>query len=311
MKKRYLVTGASGLLGSNLTLLSPERWDVVALARTHPIVTPPKNVRAREADLLSTNLPSLLDPFLPLDGIIQTVANTNVNGCQSDPEGAKAVNAQIAMELSDYALANGIHLVHISTDHLFDGVRGDYKETDEPRPINVYAQTKLDAETYIRESNPGASIVRTNFFGYNMQPKNDLAGWMCGELAAGNPIRLFRDVSFSPLLVNDLVSALIEIAERKLAGVLHVTASDHCSKLDFGYELAKAFHFDTNLITAISVDEADFSVPRPKNMSMDSTRAQQLLKTPLLPVRASIERYRQLAKTNYARKIKQMANPSS
>lgn len=306
--KRVLITGASGLLGSNLIYTNPAKWHCIAISNTHPFKNPPADVAPIRADLLAQPLEAVFDPFLPLDCIIHTAANTNVDQCEKEPAAANALNTGLAYRIAQYAHRNNIHLVHISTDHIFDGKSGNYSEADLPNPINEYAKTKLAAEECILRIHKARSmIVRTNFFGYNMQNKNDLAGWMCSKLGNKEPIRLFRDVYFSPLLVNALISAIVEIVEKETTGLLHIAAADGCSKYEFGLMLASAFNFDPGLITPISIDESDLSVARPKNMTLNTGAAKALLTTALPKVAQSIERYRELSANGYENGIKQMA----
>lgn len=307
MQKRVLITGASGLLGSNLILLRPDNWECVAIAHQHPIQKPPAGVTTAQIDLLAHPLEDVLDQYLPLHSIIHTAALTNVDQCEREQEFTKAFNTDLAERMARYAQARDIHLTHLSTDHIFDGKKGNYQEGDAPNPINHYAATKLAAEEAIlRTHRDNSAIIRTNFFGYNMQEKNDLAGWMRAKLAAGEPVRLFRDVYFSPLLVNYLVSAMVEVVEREITGVLHLASPDHCSKYDFGIMLARTFNFDTTLITSISVDDSGLAVPRPKNMTLNTGAAQTRLSIPLPAIVQSIAEYKNLAQQGYEQKLKQM-----
>ncbi|MBI4135784.1 SDR family oxidoreductase [Candidatus Uhrbacteria bacterium] len=306
-KRRVLITGASGLLGSNLILLNPGKWHCIAVNNAHPFTNIPADTTQIRADLLTERLETLLDPLLPLHAIIHTAANTNVDQCEKEPVLAKALNTDLALRIAEYARKHNIHLVHISTDHIFGGKIGNYSERDIPNPINEYAKTKLAAEeSILRVYKERSLIARTNFFGYNMQNKDDLAGWMCSKLKNKKSIRLFRDVYFSPLLVNSLISAIVEIIERTTTGVLHIAAGDGCSKYAFGLMLAQRFRFDPNLIVPISISESDLTVARPKNMTLDTALARTFLTTPLPTIAESIEHYYELSATGYERVIKKM-----
>jgi len=307
---RVLITGASGLLGSNLLFLRPTSWNVVALTNRHSVRRMLAGVEIVQADLTRQRVEDVLKSIGPLDAIVQCIAHTNVDGCEQEPDHAKALNTDIATQIHAYAQDHGVHLVHISTDHVFDGLRGNYQETDEAHPLNIYAKTKLAAEKHILQSGIGKNvIIRTNFFGYNMQEKQDLAGWMYEALSKNKPISLFTDVIVSPLLVNALVSVIIEIVSKGLTGLLHIAASDACSKYAFGLMLANAFSFNTELITPVSIDDSDLQVLRPKNMSLNTDRAQSLLTTHLPTVQESLEWYRQLRIAGYQDAIRALCFP--
>lgn len=306
-KRRVLVTGASGLLGSNLVLLHPAWWDMVALTNEHSIDRPPPGVTCARANLLVQPIDSALTPLLPLDAIIHTVALTDVDRCEREPEYAMALNTDLSAAVAAFARRHDIHLVHISTDHIFDGREGDYTETSTARPMNAYARTKLAAEERILQAGTQSAIVRTDFFGFSLRDRPDLAGWVCSALARREPIRLFHDARFSPLLANALVSALIEIVDRHLTGVLHVAAADGCSKEEFGRLLAHAFQLSTNSIMSISLDDAGLTAPRPKDITLNTSATRTRLSTPLPTVAQNIEWYRQLVQAGYDRAMREMA----
>jgi len=155
---RILVTGASGLLGLNLSL---------GMAGTHPIVGVDRSKLAGtpfeliKADLLEPGVCSrLLDQVHP-DAIIHTAANANVDACESDPRGARLLNAEFPGQLAELCAKRGVRLIHISTDAVFDGAKdGLYTEDDAPNPLGIYAQTKLDGERAVLSVNPDAAVAR-------------------------------------------------------------------------------------------------------------------------------------------------------
>lgn len=307
-KRRVLITGASGLLGANLVHCASTRWAITAITSAHPILSPPPGVVSIRADFLTEKLAQILSSHAPFDAIIHTAASTDVNRCEREPAFAKALNTDLAIAVARYASARGIHLVHISTDHIFDGRTGNYDVVSPPHPVNVYAATKLAAEDGVRAAGGVHTIVRTNFFGFNMQEKQDLAGWMCTQFVQHAPMRLFTDVRFSPILVQSLVVALMEIVERRMTGTLHVAAADGCSKYEFGMALARTFGYTTECVTPGSVDDAGFDVPRPKDMTLDTRAAQAVLSAPLPTVAESIAQYHALSVGGYAQMVRRMAH---
>src|SRR5206468_3889008 len=108
-------------------------------------------------------------------------------------------------------------------DSVFDGRRGKYSETDQPAPLNVYARSKWQAEQKVAERYPAAVIARVNIYGWNAQEKLSLAEWFLRRFAEAEYVPGFTDVIFCPILVNDLASVLLQMLERGLNGLYHVT----------------------------------------------------------------------------------------
>ncbi|GAJ11079.1 unnamed protein product, partial [marine sediment metagenome] len=120
----------------------------------------------------------------------------------------RRINAIASTFIARQAEQTGAHLIHISTDSVFDGTRGNYNEKDIPNPVNVYAKTKLEAEQKVMSILPAACIVRTVIYGWNYQNKFSLAEWIIHKLSHREKLRAFKDVLFSPILVNDLAEIL-------------------------------------------------------------------------------------------------------
>ncbi|MEO7366399.1 MAG: sugar nucleotide-binding protein, partial [Gemmatimonadaceae bacterium] len=155
--------------------------------------------------------------------------------------------------------------------------RGLYSEDDVPAPVNVYARSKLDGERAVRESMPGALVVRTNFIGLPAHPGAGLGDWIASSIEAGTPIRGFDDVIFSPLLATTLAQLLFDMMDANLTGLFHLGARDSVSK----YELAVAIerelgNLDPKIERAFSSDQP-MAVRRPLDTSLLSTRAENAL----------------------------------
>ena len=172
---RVLITGASGLLGGNLLYLLPQTWEILGLAN-HAYLNPSfARINVRRANLFSwkneIEINAFLHDFEPAV-IIHCAALTNVDKCEIDRAEAHELHVEVTKSIAAYSASNNVHLVHISTDHIFDGEKGGYAETDQPQPLNYYAQTKWEAEQAVLESGAEAAIVRTIFFfGFNVQEK--------------------------------------------------------------------------------------------------------------------------------------------
>lgn len=241
MGMKVLITGASGLLGANLTLAAMDRGHTVtALYHSHPLSA--HGLRARCISLLHVGSPYNIVWEETPDVLFHCAALTNVDHCEGHPQQALEHNAQITWTLASNMRAYGKgKFIHISTDQVFNGQKeGLYQESDAPCPINIYSATKLMAEAAARYA-PNHLIVRTDFYGWNMQDKFSLAEWVLDRLQQGLTVPGFVDVSFTPIYVGTLVEKLLDLAEMEAHGLLHLGGSEACSKYLFACWLAEEF----------------------------------------------------------------------
>jgi dTDP-4-dehydrorhamnose reductase len=271
---RLLVTGVSGLLGLNLALQARDRHQVTGVlsggrAAAQPGMTPFDTL---QADLTCPGeVERVLDAVQP-DVVVNCAALTELDACELDPEKAYRLNTQLPRCLAEQAARKGARLVHISTDAVFDGTRGDYSEEDAPNPINVYARTKLDGERAVADANPDALVARVNFYGWSWQQHRSLAEFFFWNLFAGKTVKGFADVIFTPLLVNDLVEILLRMIHLRLSGLYHAVSCEAISKYAFGKLLAGHFGFDPDLVQPSSWQEAGLKAPRGRVLSLRSEK---------------------------------------
>jgi dTDP-4-dehydrorhamnose reductase len=263
---RILVTGASGLLGLNLSLQMTGTHTIVGVDRSKLGNTPFDLV---QADLLEAGACSrLLDQVRP-DALIHTAANANVDSCESDPDGAQRLNAELPGELAEACARRGVRMIHISTDAVFDGTKdGPYLEDDTPNPLGVYAQTKLEGERNVLSANPSAMVARVNFFGWSLSGKRSLVEFFYNKLSAGQDCNGFTDVWFCPMFVGDLAGTLVRMLDKGLSGLYHAVGSESLTKFDFGVRVARQFGFDEGLVHPISVEESGLAAKRSHNLRL-------------------------------------------
>jgi len=268
-----LVTGASGLLGLNLSLLAvAQGFKVTGWVHTRGLKYAPFSIQ--RVDLCELDSIAARITEIKPDLIIHCAALANLEAAEADPGLAQRLNSDAAGRLAQIAAERQINLVHISTDAVFNGQRGDYTEEDEPSPLGVYAQSKLAGELAVREANPSAIIARVNFYGWSLSGERSLAEFFFNNLQAGNPIKGFTDVLFCPLYVAQLADILLEMVVKKLYGVYHVLSAESLSKYAFGLAIARRFGFNENLITPISVQNADLLAPRSPNLTLKVDKLQ-------------------------------------
>ena len=303
--RRILITGASGLLGANLVLDAVGRYEVTPVSHQQRVEWP--GVESLQADLAQAGAASELLGLVRPDWVIDCAAATDVDACEADPPMAFRLNRDMAGQVAMAARSVGARLAHISTDAVFDGERGGYVEGDQPNPINVYGQSKLEGERAVRAADPDALIVRTNIFGWTSQGKRSLAEWFVGHLEAGRGCRGFTDIFVSPILVNDLSEFLFRMLEAGLQGLYHVAGGDCVSKYQFGVTIARTFGLEAELIEPVRVETSELRAPRGRRLCLRGQRIERELGIRLPPAREGLARFKALREEGRPADLRQMA----
>jgi dTDP-4-dehydrorhamnose reductase len=300
-----LVTGASGLLGSNLILTGVKSGlEIGAVTNRHRICL--AGARTRQIDLRDAGaVHSAIREAKP-SAIIHCAAETSLDAAERDPEAARHINVEASGTLAAAAADLGAKFVYISTDAVFDGTRSWNKETDPVHPLSAYGQTKYEGEIASLQAHPGALIARINIYGWNALPKHSLAEWMLGKLETGETFPGFTDVYFCPMLVNDVADVLFEMLARKLKGVYHVCGSERISKFEFGVRIARAFGFDEKLVKRASVHNAPLVAQRALDISMATERVASATGRRMPSADEGLRRFAGLRSNGYLAELKAM-----
>ncbi len=274
-KPRLLLTGGSGLLALNWACAMRNRWDVVLGMHQHRAQL--AGVDACGLDLQDpTQLGRQLDSLSP-DLVVHTAGLTSVDRCEESRESARQANAVIARNVCEATAKKNIVLIHISTDHLFAGERPCYSEQEPVQPINEYGRSKALAEEWVQAACPKSLILRTNFFGWGHRYRQSFSDWLIYNLRAGKPLTLFDDVYFTPILADRLALAAHELIEKGASGIFNLVGPTRLSKYEFGLRVSEHFSLPTSLISRGQLSLATLLAPRPRDMSLDSSKAQQVL----------------------------------
>lgn len=300
---RLLITGVSGLLGINLALEAVMKgYQVTGIAHHHALQNVPFNVRLVDLAHISEVGP-LLESCHP-DAIIHCAAIANLEAAEANPEMAQLVNRELPGHLAAEARRRNCQFIQISTDAVFDGLKGDYSETDLPNPQSVYARTKLDGEHAVADACPDAMIARVNFFGWSLSGQRSLAEFFFYNLSAGQHLMGFRDIFFCPLEVTNLAKLLLYSLENKLNGLYHVVSRECLSKYAFGVAVARKFGLDETLINSVSVFESSLVARRSPNLSMRVEKITRALHTSLPDQVDGLDHFYKAYQANYPQKIK-------
>jgi len=276
---KLLVTGASGLLGLNLALEAMSTHEVIGVDRGKLANTP---FEVLKADLLDAGVLDLVLDAAKPDWVIHCAALADLEACEADPELARRLNAQQPGELAAACAKRKIRLIHISTDAVFDGLNeGFYTEDDDPAPLGVYSQTKLDGERAVLAANRRAIVARVNFYGWSLGGKRSLAEFFFHNLKNGKSMSGFTDVVFCPMMVNDLARVLLLMLERKLSGLYHAVGPQSMSKYQFGVEIARKFGLRESEISPKSILSSSLLARRSHNLSLSTHKLSTDLGQPL------------------------------
>ena len=276
---RVLLTGAAGFLGSKLLELLLERgYDVVAVFHVRELgVEHPRLVKVR-GDLAEVELP-------PADLAIHAAAMTDVDKCEVERGACWRANV-----LATRRVAKRAPTIYISTDYVFPGDRGMYREDDVPAPVNYYGLTKLLGEEAVLAS--GGWVVRTSGVYGVGGGKKSFPEAVVERLSRGEEVTAAADQRYSPTysgLLAQAVAELLEIEERPQ--VLHV-AGPPLTRHQFAMAVADAFGLPKDLIKPVSAEQLKWAARRPRDSSLDTAAARRVLKTPFYDLELSLAMFK-------------------
>ena len=264
---KILVTGSNGLLGQKLVQLLAEKDNIQLLATSKG----ENRVKSKEGyqyqSLDITNKEEVLtvvSVFQP-DAIINTAAMTNVDACESDKELCWDLNVNAVKYFIEAAGLNDSHFIHLSTDFVFDGEAGPYKEDDQPKPLSYYGESKYQAEKLLQASTIKWSIARTIIV-YGIvddMSRSNIVLWAKDALEKGNPLNIVDDQFRSPTLAEDLAMGCYLIAVKKAEGIYHLSGKDVMSILDLVYRVADFYGLDKSVIAPIKSGSLNQAAKRP------------------------------------------------
>ncbi|SKB89806.1 SDR family oxidoreductase [Daejeonella lutea] len=266
--KRILVTGSNGLLGQKLTDISllDEEIELIATAvgeNRHPVKS---GYIYEEFDIRDGGrLSELIEKYRP-DAVINTAAMTNVDTCEAERSICKSLNVDAVATMSSVCEKNDVHLIHISTDFIFDGEDGPYAEDAEPNPLSYYGETKLQAEELLKLSKGRWTILRTIIV-YGIvsdMSRSNIVLWAKGALEKGLPINVVNDQWRMPTLAEDLALACILAVKKEAQGVYNTSGKDLMSILEIVERVADFYELDKSLINPISAESLNQAAKRPK-----------------------------------------------
>ena len=275
MNSTVLITGGSGLLALNWALTIRDRYSVTLGLHKRDVSL--AGVQTGQIDLESVDqLVSALKAVQP-QMIIHTAGFTSVEGCEAKPDLAQHINVELAVNVARACSKLGLQLVHISTDHLFSGESSFVDETHPVEPRNVYGRTKAEAEFRVLEVHPQALVIRTNFYGWGPSYRRSFSDVVIEALRSGKELPLFKDVFYTPILIETATQAVHDLINLKASGLFHVVGDERISKYEFGLKIAEEFSLDPSLINPGFLTDQVSLVQRPRDMSLSNKKTCNLL----------------------------------
>lgn len=292
IKPRILLIGATGLLGSSWAQFAKGAYEVIG------------TLHEREHRLAGVNYCHLnLDDCNKLKSTIvetraQIVINcmgmTNVDECEVNPERAHYCNVVLAENIAISCATTKVKFVHISTDHVFDGSQAMRTETDVTEAVNTYARTKILGEERVLRACPNALIIRTNFYGIGTYYRRSFSDLILDKLRSHQPIYLFTDAFFTPILMENLFEDTHSLLDGKECGIFNVVGDVRVSKFEFGVSVAKVFNLDESLIRpSLLTDRKDLTL-RPLDLSLSNDKLYSVIDKVRCSLRAELAQLKQL-----------------
>jgi dTDP-4-dehydrorhamnose reductase len=299
--KRILICGANGLLGQRLSLMlsTQNDYEVLNTSVERSFVHDNKLFDYNQLDITNrSDVKSLISSFQP-NVILNAAAATNVDWCESNREEAWKVNVTAVENLAEATRKVGAHLIHVSTDYIFDGKNGPYDETTKPNPLGYYGKTKLASENVVRSAEIHHTIVQTIvLYGSGIGVKANFALWVINSLKAGKQIQVVDDQFGNPTYVGDLALGMIKSFELNREGIFHIGGGDQLSRYAFAIEVAAIFGFDATLIKRIKTSDLAQASPRPMISGFITLKAETQLGMHFLTAREGLMLLKHELQTN-------------
>jgi len=269
-KKTILVTGSNGLLGQKLIHALRHRKDItlIASSKGENRISETSGYIYEALDITSEdNTHRVISKYLP-HTIIHTAAMTNVDACEINQKECFEINVKGTENLIKSAESikeHSPHFIHLSTDFIFDGKSGPYKEEDIPNPLSWYANTKLQSEKIVMQSKLNWAIARTIIvFGTAEKiSRTNIVLWAIENLKNNKELNIVNDQYRTPTLAEDLADACIRIADKNAGGIFHISGKDFMSIYEMVIRIANYFNYDASLVKPISSEGLKQPAKRP------------------------------------------------
>ena len=278
---KILVTGSNGLLGQKLLhrLVEDENIEVIATSRGENRVSRSQKYTYLSLDITSQKEVEKVVFDQSPDIVINTAAMTNVDLCEDEQELCDKINVDAVNFLANTCASINAHLIHISTDFIFDGLDGPYSEDDMPNPISYYGLSKLKSEEILYNHNVDWTILRTIIVfgvGENLS-KGNIVLWAKGALEKEEELNIIDDQFRAPTLAEDLAEACFLVARKKAYGIFHISGKDIMSIYEMVEHIANYYGYNINKLNRISTNTLNQKAARPPRTGFILDKAKKIL----------------------------------
>ena len=275
-----IVTGASSSPGYKIALKLSEKYDVLAVYNEHKI----EGINSIKLDITKEPEKLILD-YKP-DIIVHAAAIGNVDYCEENKEFCYNVNVVSLRKLFSEAYRKGTKIIYISTDYVFDGKKGLYKETDVPNPINYYGLTKFIGEEIAYSK--GGTVMRIAAVYGTGYGRTNFGKFIVDKLSKNEKMDAAHDQYLSPTLNTQIGEAALKLVEKNYDGLIHITGP-RLSRYEFALKVCEKFGFSSSLVNPVSINSFNFKSSRPKDSSLDNSLGKKITGIDLSDIDKSLE----------------------
>jgi len=282
LNKRILLTGSNGLLGQKIVhlILNETKHELLATSKGLNRIISRDDINYQSLDITDfKQLEKVVSAFRP-DAIINTAAMTNVDACESQHKECWSLNVTAVENLVKVSNEFNIHLVHLSTDFVFDGEKGPYSEEDEPNPLSLYGRSKWESEKIVINSGLERWSIARTIIVYGVvenMSRSNVVLWAKGALEKGEPINVVDDQFRSPTYALDLAKGCLSIVEKEKSGIFHLSGKDLMSIIELVYRVADYYGLDKSRINPIKSVVLNQAAKRPPYTGFNLTKANEML----------------------------------
>jgi dTDP-4-dehydrorhamnose reductase len=280
---KILITGSNGLLGQKIVYACLGNYlnkvELVATARGENRLIEQNGYTYHSMDISSKiDTLEVIEKFQP-EVVIHAAAMTNVDACETDKESCLINNVHAVEFIVEACNKIGAHLVHVSTDFIFDGLDGPYTEDAEPNPVSYYGWSKAEAEKIVKEKSDSWAILRTILvYGVaDHMSRSNVVLWAKGALEKGNPINVVDDQYRMPTLAEDLAEGCLLAATKKANGIFNISGPDYMNIFELVNRVADYFGLDKSIVHRTDSSGLNQPAKRPPRTGFDLSKSRSIL----------------------------------